>query len=236
MSHTTEQQATTEQTCAALVVLADYLATAARDCAVSLRPEYFPTLSAAAAGQPMVYVSFGNLGDALTVVGGMSGPVEFRETAGESYLRKSWRGNLTEGWNVCVIHTIYGVAPLVAVEGDPAADLLADATTADECRACGKPGYHPDTCPTVPADDEHQDVDTSPATAAAEQPAGPVSSWPAVVPAPRPPAEMLPTPSWAAVGRAAVMAEPYTPLVYPRPVTDPALAGHDLADVAGEVA
>lgn len=226
MTHTTQQQPTPEQTCAALVTLTDALATAARECAMSSRPDYFPHISVGIDGEPMVYVTFRNIGDALTVVGGMVGPVEFRESAGDSYLRKSWRGTLAQGWNVCVIHSIYGVPQLAAVEGDPA----------DECRACGKPGYHPDTCPTVPADDEHQDVDTSPATAAAEQPAGPVSSWPAVVPAPRPPAEMLPAPSWAAVGRAAVMAEPYTPLVYPRPVTDPALAGHDLADVAGEVA
>lgn len=81
-------------------------------------------------------------------------------------------------------------------------------------------------------------LDTSPATAAAEQPAGLVSSWPLTVaadettqpiPAPRPPAEMLPTPSWALIG----LESTFAPLVTPGPLTDKALAGREqTAEVA----
>lgn len=246
MSHTTHQQPSPAAVVAALRAVADQLAydlTHHDDLPVLVDTDLTRT-----------YITVGSIDRALAVVGGMAGDVDFRETAGQSYLTKTWRGSVA-GWPLCIITTLYGTAPLTRVEGDPAADLLDDAGEPDECRACGKPGYHPDTCPTVPVDaglawaddDEHQDVDaaqlvtsadriaaawratvpvdTSPATAAAEQPAGTVDTWPAVVPAPRPPVELLPTPSWALVGMDTAF--PPEPVGLVRPLTDKALLDHD---------
>lgn len=153
-----------------------------------------------------------------TILAALTGHRHEHERAGAGVIHR-WTGRLA-GWPLLLVQwtpTEAGEQLLAesARLSEQAGDELARAIVAAQQ-------------PEVDEDQGADEVDTSPVTAAAEQPAGLASSWPVAAEQPTPPpAELLPSPSWSRVGLAAVMGEPMTPLVFPRPRRDRALIGHD---------